>query len=119
MDARVAVRTSGSANPFTSCHRGALEHLDGGEIGHGDLETGNRFDGNGAHPGDGPGKRNPTGGRSTDRFSLEGGVVDSPMTGILADREVVGGHIGIRNRWAQTHGGDSQCSKHFSSLWPR
>jgi hypothetical protein len=94
-----------SGNPLAGGERHALQ------IGQGDLETWDRFDGHGAHPGDGAGESDPARGRGPHHGTLGCAVVHPPMTRVKTDRRIPGEHLSTGWR-GQAHGSYGKCSNH-------
>ncbi len=112
VNSRLAVWSPGRGDPLAPLNHRALADFDGAQVGDRDLESGGRLDGDAPHAGDAPGEGHPSGGRSSDRLTDPGGVVDTPVPRILAEREEGYGHL-PRHRGAEAHGRKDQDSEHL------
>jgi len=94
-----------AGNPLAGRGRDALQ------IGEGDLETWDRFDGHGSHPGDAAGEGDPARSRGPHCGTFGCAVIDPPMTRVQAGRRIPGDHLSAGWR-GQAHGSYGKCSKH-------
>lgn len=97
----------------TSTHSPARRHADFGQVGNGDLEAGDWFDGDGAHSGDRAGECNPTGHGCPDRLTELGVVVDAKVSAVLACRRESGYDRAVDRR-TETDCSDSKDNQHHS-----
>jgi hypothetical protein len=101
MNGRRAVGKSGETDRLPSLHKLAGSDVDLAQIRDRDLQSGQRLNGHGFHPGHRTGKCDLPRRGGRDRVSVPGGKVDSPVAPVLADRSVLSDHR-PGDRWADT-----------------
>lgn len=118
MNSRPAVGTARPGDELSPLHPLTPEDCYLGEIGHRDLEAGNRLDGHRLHPRYGTGKGDRPGRRGTDRLTYLGCEIDAPVARVLPHRGVTG-HDRAVHRGHETHRCDSDNCEHTPLSSPR